>query len=90
MSETRKLAQGFPPSEYIKEEMEERGWSIETLAEKTMLGRAYLEPILNDKRRITKGSALMLGKAFDTGPEVWENLQAGWDEWKANGYITIR
>lgn len=90
MSDQRKLAQGFPPSEFIIEEMEERGWSKETLADQMGVRLVYLEPILADKRRLTKLACHVLGNAFGTGPEYWHNLQTAWDEWSTTGYISTR
>jgi HTH-type transcriptional regulator/antitoxin HigA len=82
-NDARCVAEAFPPSEFILEEMEARGWSKETLAEKMMFTTPYVEQILANKIRLTKGACLMLGQAFDIRPEVWANLQKAWDDWKS-------
>ena len=71
-------AERFPPAEYIREEMGERGWSVETLAEESGLKRCYVEELLAG-RTVTSLAAVALGKAFGTGPELWLNLQAAAD-----------
>jgi HTH-type transcriptional regulator/antitoxin HigA len=66
----------FPPGEYIKDELEARGWSQSDLA--AIMGRQF--PVINEiiagKRAITRQTAIELGDAFGTGPDVWVNLEA--------------
>ena len=42
---------------------------------------ARLNEIVNGRRRVTADSALALGEALGTGPELWLNLQRDWDLW---------
>jgi addiction module HigA family antidote len=70
----------FAPSVFIQEEMNERGWSIETLAEKSLLSKSLLEEVLNNRRTVTRIIALGLSNAFGTGEEIWINLQKSFDE----------
>jgi HTH-type transcriptional regulator/antitoxin HigA len=35
--------------------------------------------IINGRKRITAETALAIGAAFGTGPEVWINLQSAYD-----------
>jgi addiction module HigA family antidote len=44
---------------------------------------ARLNEIVNSKRGITADSALALGEALRTGPEMWLNLQQDWDLWNS-------
>lgn len=68
----------FPPGEFIKDEMEERGWSQSDLAD--ILGRSskLVSEILSGKRGITPETAKGLGDAFGTGAQVWLNLESAY------------
>lgn len=68
------------PSEYIRDEIESRGWSVGTFAEKAMLTEATALGLLGGKRWITHLLAFCLGKAFDTSAELWRNLQHSYDQ----------
>ncbi len=69
-------AEVFPPGEFIRDEIEARGWTQTDLAE--VLGRPFrlVNEILSGKRAITPETARGLGEAFGTGPELWVNLEA--------------
>ena len=71
-------AEVFPPGEFIRDEIEARGWTQTDLAE--VLGRPFrlVNEILSGKRAITPETARGLGEAFGTGPELWMNLEAGY------------
>ena len=66
----------FPPGEFIREELEERGWTQEVLAEVLGLSHRLVNEVVKGKRRITPETARALGEAFGTGPVVWMNLQS--------------
>jgi len=72
----------FPPGEYIKDELEERGWTQVDLAE--ILGRPVqlVNEIILDKRGITPETAKGLGEAFGTSAQLWLNLGAAWELYK--------
>lgn len=72
----RTPAQVLPPGEFIKEEMEARGWTQEELA--TVMGRPrrLIGELLSGDKNLTPETACDLGEAFGTGPEVWMNLEA--------------
>jgi HTH-type transcriptional regulator/antitoxin HigA len=67
------------PGYYIKEEMEERGWSQRDLA--FILGSTdqALNPLLSGKRGISPDMARSLGEAFDVPAEFFANLQQAYD-----------
>jgi HTH-type transcriptional regulator / antitoxin HigA len=71
----RRPAEVFPPGDYIREELEARGWTQTDLAK--IIGRT--QPAVNEmitgKRGITPESALALAAAFGTSPEFWMNLE---------------
>lgn len=75
MDKTMKMAEAFPPGEFLKEELEARDWTQEDLA--NIVGRqtSVISAIVNGKRAISLDIAMELGEAFDTGHEYWMNLE---------------
>jgi HTH-type transcriptional regulator/antitoxin HigA len=75
MNKNRILAEAFPPGDFIKEEMEERGWNQTTLAE--IIGRPLqvVNQLIKNKKSITVRTAQELAAAFGTSSEFWLNLQ---------------
>lgn len=74
----RRSAELFPPGEYIKDELVARGWTQTDLAR--ILDRPFpaVNEIIAAKRRITRDTAIGLGEAFGTGPEIWLNLESAY------------
>ena len=72
----RMPAEIVAPGEFIREEIEARGWTQETLAE--VLGKSVrlVNEILTGRRSITPETATALADAFGTGAEVWLNLES--------------
>lgn len=72
----RVAAEGFPPGEYIRDELEARGWTQLDLAE--ILGKSItnISGILNGKIGISPETAKGLGEAFGTSAELWLRLDA--------------
>src|SRR5689334_20906002 len=66
----------FPPGEYIKDELEARGWNQTDLA--NIMGRtsAVVNELISGKRGITRQTAIELGDAFGSGADFWMNLEA--------------
>jgi HTH-type transcriptional regulator/antitoxin HigA len=77
-------AEGFPPGEYIRDFLEDRGWTQHDLAE--VLGRPLqmVNEIILDKRRITPETAKGLAEAFGTTAQLWLNLDSAWQLFKAS------
>jgi HTH-type transcriptional regulator/antitoxin HigA len=71
----RRPAEAFPPGEFIRDELEARGWTQEDLAE--IMGRdlRLVNEIITGKRSITPDTARSLGEALDTSAQYWMNLQ---------------
>jgi HTH-type transcriptional regulator / antitoxin HigA len=67
------------PGFYIKEEMEERGWSQRDLAFILGCSEQVINPILNGKRSVSPEMAKALGDAFDVPAEFFANLQQAYD-----------
>jgi HTH-type transcriptional regulator/antitoxin HigA len=74
----RTFAEVFPPGEFIKDELEARGWTQLDLAE--ILGRdpVQINLIVNGKQTITPETARQLGDAFGTGAQFWLNLESSY------------
>lgn len=68
-------AETFPPGDFIKDEIEARGWTQEDLAE--VMGRdlRLVNEIITGKRGITTDTAKGLGEALETSAQYWMNLQ---------------
>ena len=68
-------AEVFPPGEYIRDELEARGWSQQDLA--LILGRPAnaVSQIIAGKRSITPETAKGLAAAFGTSADFWMNLE---------------
>lgn len=75
MTTTYAPAEVFPPGEYLRDELEERGWTVTEFAE--IIGRPVqvVSEILNGKKEITTETAVALGDALGTTAELWLNLQ---------------
>lgn len=75
MDKTYTPAEAFPPGDYLREELQERGWTVTEFAE--ILGRPVqaVSEILNAKKEITPDTALALSDALGTSAEVWLSLQ---------------
>jgi HTH-type transcriptional regulator / antitoxin HigA len=69
------VAQVFPPGDFIREELEARGWTQGDLAR--FIGRPLqaVNAIVNAKKEITPETAVALGAAFGTSAEVWLRLE---------------
>ncbi len=68
-------AEVFPVGEFLREELEERGWSNSEFAQ--ILGRPAqtISEIMNGKKEITAETAVTIADALGTSPEYWLNLQ---------------
>jgi HTH-type transcriptional regulator/antitoxin HigA len=72
------LAETFPPGDFIREELQARGWTQSQFAQ--ILGRPgqFVSGLINAKRMITPRSARELASAFGTSAELWLNLEMTW------------
>ena len=68
-------AEVFPPGEYLRDELGERGWTVTEFAE--IIGRPIqaVSEILNAKKDITPETAVSFSEALGTSAELWLNLQ---------------
>jgi len=74
----RKAAEVFPPGEFIRDELEARGWTQTELAE--ILGRPVrlVNEIIAGKRGISSETAKGLADAFGTSAQFWMNLDSAY------------
>jgi HTH-type transcriptional regulator/antitoxin HigA len=70
------LAEVFPPGDFIREELDARGWTQSDLAE--IMGRPTetINRIIAGKLAITPETAKGLGAAFGTSADYWLNLES--------------
>ena len=62
------------PGEHIREEIEERGWSVEEFADRLCMSSKHVSEILNDKKPVTIETARALSQVFGTSAQFWMNL----------------
>ncbi len=72
---TNSAAEVFSPGDYLREELEARGWTQEEFAE--ILGRSLkqVNEVLQGKAAITAPFAQVIGAALGTSAEVWLKLE---------------
>jgi HTH-type transcriptional regulator/antitoxin HigA len=76
--ENRTAAQAFPPGEFIREELEARGWTQGDLAKIMNRQDSVVSGIVNGKRAISSRIASELASAFGTSAELWMNLETSY------------
>src|SRR2546423_342068 len=74
----RTPAEVFPPGEFIRDELSERGWTQSDLAKIMERPVSAINLIISGKKSITPGTAVELGEAFGTSPEFWLNLETAY------------
>ncbi|MHB0874900.1 MAG: HigA family addiction module antitoxin [Anaerolineae bacterium] len=80
MPEELRPARVIPPGEFLKDELEARGWTQRDLAD--VLGRPaqVVSEIINGKKQITPETSIELGEALGTSPEFWHNLESRYQQ----------
>lgn len=68
------------PGEVLRElYLEPLGMSSGALAKKLGVPRTRIERVVTEKTAITPDTALRLSKFFGTTPQLWMNMQTGYD-----------
>ena len=69
-------AEVFAPGEFLKDELEARGWTQAELGE--IMGRPtrLVNEIIAGKRGVTPETAMQLASALGTSPDFWMNLES--------------
>jgi antitoxin HigA-1 len=65
------------------------GISITDLADNLGVARKTVSQLVNGHMGVSAEMALRLGKAFNTTPELWLNLQRNYDLWQAGSKIKV-
>jgi HTH-type transcriptional regulator / antitoxin HigA len=81
MLDIRDVAEAFPPGEFIKDELEARGWTQDVLAEITDIPAPVISNIVKGKRAISVEIASNLAAAFGTTAQLWMNLETSYQLW---------
>lgn len=71
-------AEVFPPGDFIREELEARGWTQDVLADVIGTSLRLVNEIITGKRAITVETARALAEAFETSPNLWMNLESAY------------
>lgn len=78
-----KPAEVFPPGDYIKEEMEARGWAQQDLADTLGKTVGAVNELISGKRAVTAETAQLLAQAFEgIGAATWLRLEATWQAYR--------
>ena len=77
----RVVAEAFPPGEYLRDELEARGWTQEEFAEIIGRSEAAVNRIINAKASITPETAKLFEAALSTSAMLWINLEAAYQFW---------
>lgn len=72
-------AEAFPPCDFLREELAERGWSVEELADRAVLPVADVAALVAGTRGITARHSERLSVALGTSAEYWQRLQVAWN-----------
>ena len=72
-------AEPFPPGEYLRDELNARGWTRENLALMLGMSRRQLNNLIAGKTAVTAETASKIGDAFDQDPQLWMNLQTAYE-----------
>jgi len=69
-------AEAFPPGDFLREELAERGWTQADLAD--ILGKSLplVNEVITGKREITPATAQALSAALGTSAQFWLNLES--------------
>jgi len=67
------------PGEMLKEEMQERGLSIQALARALRVPATRIHAIVNGKRGITADTSARLGCYFGASPNFWLKIQIDYE-----------
>jgi len=80
----RRVAEAFPPGDFIKEELDARGWSQAELAD--IVGRSPKEisDLVSGKRSVSPEIAKELGAALGTSARYWMNLESSYRLWRGD------
>lgn len=74
----RTSAEVFPPGEFIRDELDARGWTQADLAKIMSRPMTTINQIITGKKAVTPQTAQELGAAFGTSAHQWMNLESSY------------
>lgn len=77
----RRPAEVFPPHEFIREEIEERGWTMKDFAHALRWSEEEAAKLANGETPVLGREAEALGHAFGTSAVLWANLAMSYEKW---------
>ena len=75
MSTNMQITNAVPPGEFIKDELDARGWIQKDFASIIERDTRTVSDLITGKRPVTTDLAILIGEAFGTSPELWLNLE---------------
>jgi len=78
MTTARRPAEVFAPGVFVRDELEERGWSQTDLADILDRPVGLVNELIAGKRGVSPETAKGLAAAFGTSAELWMNLEAAY------------
>ena len=75
-------AEAFAPGEFLREELEARGWTQADLAEILGVTPQHINEIIKGKASVTPEMAKALGAAFGVDAQYWMNLESSYQLWR--------
>ncbi len=71
-------AEVFPPGDFLKEELDARGWSQSDLAEVLGKSEGTVSQLMNGRKAIDAKTAIALSAALGTSRDYWINLESAY------------
>jgi addiction module HigA family antidote len=66
------------------------GRSVSEIAGLLGISRQHLHAIMAEKKSVTPETAVLFGKLFGDGPDIWVRMQAAYDTWHAQRKVDTR
>jgi HTH-type transcriptional regulator/antitoxin HigA len=82
MEAVRRPAEVFPPGEFLRDELDERGWTQADFAQIIDRPTTLVNDIVSGKRRLSPEIAQEIGAALGTSADLWMNLESSYQLWK--------
>ena len=76
-------AEVFPPGAFLREELEDRGWTQDDLAAITGKHVRTVHDLIAGKRGVTPETAKSLAAALGTSAQFWLNLDSAYQLWRS-------
>jgi plasmid maintenance system antidote protein VapI len=70
------------PGAYVREELQDRGWSIQEFAERADVSVDTVRKLIGTAMPMTPGLAAAVARAFGTDSALWMNLERNFRRWK--------